>query len=104
MAVGFITDPETSTLGFIPIRSDQAHAWVEVWLDEYGWVQFDPTSEVMAPGENYPFHFISPDEWLPLVEEVLTRSGEVDIALPEEGCGSGRFLVEEDCLGCPGKC
>ncbi|MCK5735555.1 MAG: transglutaminase domain-containing protein, partial [Spirochaetaceae bacterium] len=55
VAVGFLTDPETSTLGFVPVRSDQAHAWVEVWFDEFGWISFDPTSDVMAPGEEYPF-------------------------------------------------
>jgi len=79
VAVGFITDPETNTLGFIPVRSDQAHAWVEVWFDNYGWIIFDPTSSVMAPGEDYPVKFISPDEWLPLVEEILSRSGEVTV-------------------------
>ncbi len=84
VAVGFLTDPQTSTLGFVPVRSDQAHAWVEVWFDEYGWITFDPTSDVMAPGEDYPFEFLSPDEWLSLIEEVLTRSGEVSIALEED--------------------
>ena len=84
VAVGFLTDPETSTLGFVPVRSDQAHAWVELWFDEYGWITFDPTSDVMAPGEEYPFKFISPDEWLPLIEEVLTRSGEVSISMDDD--------------------
>ncbi|MDT8296871.1 MAG: transglutaminase domain-containing protein [Spirochaetaceae bacterium] len=83
VAVGFLTDPQNSTLGFVPVRSDQAHAWVEVWLDDYGWIGFDPTSDIMAPGEEYPFRFISPDEWLPLVEEVLTKSGEISIAVDD---------------------
>ncbi|MCK5736316.1 MAG: hypothetical protein KAH21_07540, partial [Spirochaetaceae bacterium] len=48
------------------------------------WISFDPTSDVMAPGEEYPFQFISPDEWLPLIEEVLTRSGEVSVSIEEE--------------------
>ena len=84
VAVGFVTDPDSSVLGFVPVRSDQAHAWVEVWLDEYGWIEFDPTSRNMAPGEDYPFRFINPQQWLPLVEEVLSRSGEIDVALPAE--------------------
>jgi len=84
VAVGFLTDPDTSTLGFVPVRSDQAHAWVEVWFDEYGWITFDPTSNVMAPGEEYPLQFISPDDWLPLIEEVLTRSGEVSVSLEDD--------------------
>lgn len=84
VAVGFLTDPGSSVLGFVPVRSDQAHAWVEVWLDDYGWIEFDPTSQTMAPGEDYPFRFINPQQWLPLVEEVLSRSGEIDVALPAE--------------------
>ncbi len=84
VAVGFLTDPDTSTLGFVPVRSDQAHAWVEVWFDEYGWITFNPTSDVMAPGEEYPLQFISSDEWLPLIEEVLTRSGEVSVSMEDD--------------------
>ncbi len=84
VAVGFVTDPSVSTLGFVPVRADQAHAWVEVWLDDHGWITFDPTTDTMAPGEEYPIQFISPDEWLPLIEEALTRRGEVSVALDEE--------------------
>lgn len=83
VAVGFFTDPAASVLGFTPVRSDQAHAWVEVWVGDYGWTAFDPTSNTMAPGEEYPMRFISPDEWLPLVEEVLTRRGEVSAVIEE---------------------
>ncbi|RLW70376.1 MAG: hypothetical protein B6D68_00895, partial [spirochete symbiont of Stewartia floridana] len=83
VAVGFVTDPATSVLGFIPVRSDQAHTWVEVWIEGYGWIIFDPTSQTMAPGEEYPTRFLSPNEWLPLIEEVLTRRGEVSAVIEE---------------------
>ncbi len=83
VVVGFFTRPQTSTLGFTPVFSDSAHAWVEVWIEEYGWISFDPTSNTMAPGEDYPMRFTSPDEWLPLVEEILTRRGEVSAAIEE---------------------
>ncbi len=83
VAVGFVTDPSTAVLGFIPVRSDQAHTWVEVWIENYGWIVFDPTSQTMAPGEDYPTRFLSPNEWLPLIEEVLTRRGEVSAVIEE---------------------
>jgi transglutaminase-like putative cysteine protease len=35
--------------GFLEIRQANAHAWSEVWLDQRGWVRFDPTATV-APG------------------------------------------------------
>ena len=28
---------------FVEIRDRNAHAWVEMWIDGFGWVQFDPT-------------------------------------------------------------
>ena len=27
----------------VRVRDNNAHAWVEMWMDGYGWVQFDPT-------------------------------------------------------------
>lgn len=33
---------------FLLVRKQNAHSWVEVWLDETGWVRVDPTS-VVAP-------------------------------------------------------
>lgn len=32
--------------GHIVVRQSEAHAWAEVWLDEAGWVQVDPTASV----------------------------------------------------------
>lgn len=81
VAVGFFTDPTTAIMGFTPVRSDQAHAWVEVWIENYGWITFDPTSETIAPGEELQIQSLSQDKWLPLIEEVLTRRGELSVAI-----------------------
>jgi len=32
--------------GFFAIRQYDAHAWTEVWLENQGWVRFDPTARV----------------------------------------------------------
>ncbi len=29
--------------GVIEVRDNNAHAWVEMWMDGFGWVRFDPT-------------------------------------------------------------
>lgn len=71
VAVGFWVDPEVSVLNFYPVRADQAHAWVEVYFDDYGWVEFDPTSSTMYPGEQYPFASFTIDEFSPFIEEIL---------------------------------
>ncbi|MDR2510585.1 MAG: hypothetical protein LBC77_08085 [Spirochaetaceae bacterium] len=51
VAVGFYLDPETERLGFYPVRSSSAHAWVEVFFPEYGWIEFDPTTDNYAEDE-----------------------------------------------------
>ncbi len=32
--------------GYYEVRQSDAHAWVEVWLDQSGWVRIDPTAAV----------------------------------------------------------
>ncbi|MBB6482027.1 transglutaminase-like domain-containing protein [Spirochaeta isovalerica] len=71
VAVGFWVDPDVSVLNFYPVRADQAHAWVEVYFEEYGWMEFDPTSSTMYPGEQYPFAGFTIDEFSSLIEEIL---------------------------------
>ncbi|MCE7870024.1 DUF4129 domain-containing protein [bacterium CPR1] len=43
--VGFIVDPTdyNDLGGFYAVRSQHAHAWVEVFLEGSGWVTYDPT-------------------------------------------------------------
>lgn len=36
------------------VRGSDGHAWVEVFLDGFGWVSFDPTSPNDVPGEGLP--------------------------------------------------
>lgn len=71
VAVGFWVDPDMSVLNFYPVRADQAHAWVEVYFSDYGWIDFDPTSTTLYPGEQYPFAGFSVEEISPLIEEIL---------------------------------
>jgi len=38
---------ELNTVGdYLTVRQSDAHAWVEVWLPDAGWVRVDPTAEV----------------------------------------------------------
>jgi transglutaminase-like putative cysteine protease len=48
VAVGFTTGELVATGKFVVSRND-AHAWVEVYFPDVGWVPFDPT-----PGDNLP--------------------------------------------------
>lgn len=71
VAVGFWVDPDVSVLNFYPVRADQAHAWVEVYFSDYGWMEYDPTSSTLYPGEQYPFAGFTIDEFSPYIEEIL---------------------------------
>ncbi|MTD16522.1 hypothetical protein GIS00_21530 [Nakamurella sp. YIM 132087] len=49
VAIGF-TQGELQDDGSYVINSHDAHAWVEVLFDNYGWIQFDPTPLVNGQG------------------------------------------------------
>ena len=77
VAVGFFVDPRTGLFGFHPVRGDMAHAWVEVWYPGVGWVEFDPTSDTVAPGEIVATDYnIDQEELSALVQEILDTPGD----------------------------
>ena len=40
---------------YIEVRDTNAHAWVEMWIDGFGWIQFDPTPrDGTQPGDTQP--------------------------------------------------
>lgn len=85
IAVGFATDPADAVLGFTPVRAFQAHAWVEVPLGPYGWIDFDPTSSRTAPGE--PFQFpkgTDPQMLSKMIAEILGAKPQ-PLAAPDSG-------------------
>jgi transglutaminase-like putative cysteine protease len=64
------------------VRGTHAHAWVEIYLGEYGWVTFDPT-----PGRGPP----GAQEWLGIPEAQDTSRGGSSV--PAGAAGDG--LVED---------
>ncbi|MGA2975844.1 MAG: transglutaminase-like domain-containing protein [Spirochaetia bacterium] len=72
VAVGFYVDPQSEVLNFYEVRAFQAHAWVEVYFGNLGWVEFDPTSEKLAPGEDFvPFPGPDHDLMARLIAEIV---------------------------------
>lgn len=55
VAVGFFIDPDTGAFNYYPILSNMAHAWVEVYYPDYGWIEYDPTTSFLAEGEIFRF-------------------------------------------------
>lgn len=54
VAVGF-TQGERQADGSYLITTNDAHAWVEVRFDKYGWVRFDPTPRTDGEGKQQGF-------------------------------------------------
>ncbi len=78
VAVGFYVDPNLEVLNFYPVRADMAHAWVEVYFAEYGWIEFDPTSNTLAPGEEYEFGQLEVQEFATLIEEIIDNQDDLE--------------------------
>jgi len=73
-AVGFFVDPATAAFNYYPVRSDMAHAWVEVFFPGYGWIEYDPTSEQLADGEDFRFSSgVPPEQFEKLMKEILSN-------------------------------
>jgi transglutaminase-like putative cysteine protease/tetratricopeptide (TPR) repeat protein len=83
VAAGFFIDPSTNTFDYYPVRSDMAHAWVEVPFPGYGWVEYDPTSTQLAAGEEFRFSSgVDQDLFERLMKEILENHGRLR---PKEG-------------------
>ncbi len=90
VAVGFFVDPSVGMIGFYPIRGDMAHAWVEVWFDDIGWVEFDPTSTTIAPGEIVNTDYgVDREQLSSLVQEILSHGTLSPRMSVDDGRGGG---------------
>jgi len=74
VAAGFFTQPESGALDYFPVRANMAHAWVEVFFPRFGWISFDPTTTLVAEGENFDFGGLAGgDEFLRLLDEIFDK-------------------------------
>jgi transglutaminase-like putative cysteine protease len=74
VSVGFYVDPASEVLNFYEVREFQAHAWVEVYFGKQGWIEFDPTSSTVAPGEDAaPFPAPDREQMAKLIAEILNN-------------------------------
>jgi transglutaminase-like putative cysteine protease len=83
VAVGFYVDPQSEVLNFYEVRAFQAHAWVEVYFGNQGWVEFDPTSDTPAPGEDFsPFPGPDRDRMARLIAEIVKNQTDQEEQAP----------------------
>ncbi|MDR1868687.1 MAG: tetratricopeptide repeat protein [Treponema sp.] len=89
VAAGFFVDPQTNTFDYYPVRSDMAHAWVEVAFPRFGWIEFDPTTEKVAENEELQFSSgVDPALFEKLMREIFENRYEIKIR--EDGSAEAR--------------
>jgi transglutaminase-like putative cysteine protease/tetratricopeptide (TPR) repeat protein len=97
VAAGFFIDPQTNTFDYYPVRTDMAHAWVEVRFPGYGWIEYDPTSNILAENEEFRFSSGVPQDLFErLMKEILDNRSRLT---PKEGSGEGGNTTNLAALG-----
>ncbi|MCL2763046.1 MAG: hypothetical protein FWD36_07580, partial [Treponema sp.] len=82
VAAGFFIDFESGVFDYYPVRADMAHAWVEVPFPGYGWIEFDPTSEYLAEGEEFRFSAgVDPHLLERLMREILENRSRLRVKM-----------------------
>ncbi len=90
VALGFWVDESSKVLDYYPVRANQAHAWVEVYFPGYGWLEFDPTSTIIAPGDDFRITPLSAREMEPYLKEILENRDSLRIQTAGEAAESSR--------------
>jgi hypothetical protein len=86
IGAGFFLDPSANAFDYYPVRADMAHSWVEVWFPGYGWIEYDPTTENLAEGEEFRISPGAPQELFEqLMREIFGNRGALQ---PKEGAAA----------------
>ena len=89
VAAGFFIDPEDGAFDYYPVRSDMAHAWVEVPFPGYGWIEFDPTTESLAEGEEFRFSAgVDPKLFERLMREILENRSKLRVKMGQDSANT----------------
>lgn len=90
VAVGFFVDPRMSVMDYYAVRADMAHAWVEIYFEDYGWIEFDPTATTVAPGEEFSMDpNLDMEQISALLEELMEHRNELSPAEPSAADAAG---------------
>ncbi|MDR1411419.1 MAG: hypothetical protein LBI91_04365 [Spirochaetaceae bacterium] len=97
VAVGFFLDPQSGAFDYYPIRSDMAHAWVEVYYPDYGWIDYDPTTTQFAEDEEFNFsNGVPPELFERLIKEILENRSRMSA---RQGTGGEEDLGRSNSIG-----
>ncbi len=68
---GFKAIEDNKLLDYYRFYDFNAHSWVEVYTDQYGWIPIDPTSDRISEDEMLPFEKPIDEDESSLLEEIL---------------------------------
>ena len=86
VVVGFTPGNRSAFTGYYEVKASDAHMWVEVWFDEYGWYEFDPTFAI-------PEAELDLAEVVPLVRAMQWAIESVAALFPEGMGGAVRVVM-----------
>ena len=99
VAAGFFIDPDSGVFDYYPVLSNMAHAWVEVPFPGYGWIEYNPTTDQLAEGEEFNFSSgVNRDLFERLMKEILENHSRLSAkeGAEETAVSSGfRSLVKK---------
>jgi transglutaminase-like putative cysteine protease len=61
IAVGYGPGERNALTGYFEVRASDAHAWVEVWYPQAGWISYDPTFGVPPADPGLGSRFLAAD-------------------------------------------
>ena len=97
--------PSRVVLGFLPgalsgrtttVTGAEAHAWVEVWIESYGWLPFDPTPATRRGAVSYGASYeglVLAGQEQPTVTVPATSAPPTTIAAGEPGIRAGGWVL-----------
>lgn len=77
VATGYLTDLSQSKDGHILLRMSDRHAWAEIYIQDLGWIPFDPKPEQVESHAETPVD-------MQLLEELMGLVGPDETILPSE--------------------
>mgnify|MGYP001388577656 CR=1 FL=1 len=63
IAVGYALDPDDREGTTFSVRKNDAYSWVEVFFPSYGWIEFNPSGELLLGGNFRPSEQVSNGEY-----------------------------------------
>jgi transglutaminase-like putative cysteine protease len=95
VAVGFTPGAYDAATRTYTVTTEQAHAWPEVWFEDFGWLAFEPTPGRAAPTPDYSGTFDDREAPAATVPTATTAPDPTATSVP----GAGGFGLEGDNSG-----